>query len=70
VCVRSGGGKKVGECVRMCVCVRACMCVCVCMYVCVCMCVCVMVEGCNYGMATISRLLKIIGLFCRISSLS
>jgi len=26
-------------------------------------------EGCTYGVASISRLLKIIGLFCRISSL-
>jgi len=45
------------------VCLRACA------YVCVCVCaLCVYVYGC-YGVATISRLLKIIGLFCKILSL-
>jgi len=70
-------------CVCACVCVFAygCVCVCVCVfvYVCVCVCVClrVFVYICsakepyksNYGVAMISRLLKIIGLFYRISSL-
>ena len=48
------------------------MCVCVCVReMCVCvrvgeMCVCVCVrEMCVYGVATISRLLKMIGLFCK-----
>ena len=44
-------------------------CICVYVYVCVCMCVCVCILCHTYGVATISRLLKIIGLFCRISSL-
>jgi len=70
-------------CVCASVCVFACGCVCVCVcvfvYVCVCVCVClrVFVYICsakepyksNYGVAMISRLLKIIGLFYRISSL-
>jgi len=53
----------------VCVCVRE-MCVCVCVSkrdVCVCVCVremCVR-EMCVYGVATISRRLKIIGLFCK-----
>jgi len=64
-------------------CGRVRVCVCACVRVCVCVCVCVCVQGflggggevCGprleilYGLATISRLLKIIGLFCRISSL-
>jgi len=45
------------------------MCVCVCMYMCICVHVCLCVAPSRYGVATISRLLKIIGLFCRISSL-
>ena len=58
------------EILCMCVCVYVCMCVCV--YVCMCVCVCVPDKGdCSYdvwygGVATISRLLQIIGLFCRI----
>ena len=45
---------------------------------CVCVCVCLLIyahtnrlqtKSCDYGVATISRLLKIIGLFCRMSSL-
>jgi len=63
------------------VCARACVCACVCvpirrvacgwvMRVCVCVCVCVCVAAyyageTQYGVATISRLLKIIGLFCK-----
>jgi len=39
-----------------------------CMYVCMCVCVCVCTRY-IYGVATISRLLKIIGLFCIDSSL-
>jgi len=42
---------------------------CVCMYVYVHVCMHVYVFRYRYGVATISRLLKIIGLFCRISSL-
>jgi hypothetical protein len=42
--------------------VRVFMCVCVC--VCMCACVCIICVWC-YGVATISRLLKIIGLFCK-----
>jgi len=53
------------------------VCVCVCMCMCMCVCVCVVrifwgslaLSGLNlrvrYGVATISRLLKIIGLFCK-----
>jgi len=50
------------------------VCVCVCMCVCVCVCVCVFVSHLliltrapihSYGVATISRLLKSIGLFCK-----
>jgi len=61
----------------MCTCmrvrVRACACVCVCVhaYACACVYIYVFVCVCVYircGVATISRLLKIIGLFCRISS--
>jgi len=51
-------------CVHVCLCVRVCVCVCMCVFVCVCV-----SWICRYGVATISRLLKIIGLFCRISSL-
>ena len=59
VCVR----KEERECVRMCV------------YVCVCVCVCVCeceldISKYRYGVAMLNRLLNIIGLFCRISSLS
>jgi len=50
--------------VRVCVCV----CVCVCVHVCACACVLRMDEVANW-VATISRLLKNIGFFCRISSL-
>jgi len=51
-------------CVHMC----ACACVCACVHVCVCVCMC---GNCPdilnmYGVATISRLLKIIVLVCRI----
>ena len=65
-------------CVCVCVCVCACVCVCVCVFVCVCARVCVRVRANSistqkrptcyppcYGVATISRLLKIIGLFCK-----
>jgi len=56
-------------CVRVskwvCGCVCVCVCVCVCACVCVCVCVCMLSESC-YGVAAISRLLEIIGLFCRI----
>jgi len=48
------------------------VCAYVCMYVCIGVCmyvgVNVCIQICSYGVATISRLLKIIGLFCRISS--
>jgi len=50
VCVRGGD-----ECV--CVCMRVCVCFCV-YNLCVCFCV-------RQSMASISRLLKIIGLFCK-----
>jgi len=51
---------------------RACMDVgvCVCMYTFVCVYICPHLPRRSHGVATISRLLKIIGLFCRISSLS
>jgi len=57
-------------CVRVCAYVRVCVCVCVCVCVHVCACACVlrMDEVANW-VATISRLLKNIGFFCRISSL-
>jgi len=70
---------------NVCLCVFAylCMCVwravCVCVLVCVCMCVWhVRVSTClccgehrtpSYGVATVSRIDKITGFFCRISSL-
>jgi len=69
-------------CVYVCVCVCMCVYVCVCVCVCVCVMLSVSVPGgvlcvretehlsiCVYGVATISRLLKIRGLFCRLSSL-
>ena len=59
-------------CMCMCLCVCVCVCVCVCARVSVHVCVGMRVrrwEGECYGVASISRLLKIIGLFCRISSL-
>jgi len=38
--------------------------------VCACACVCVMhYQVCGYGVATVNRINKIIGLFCRIASL-
>jgi len=43
--------------------------VCVCVCVCVCLCVCARRGPPQYGVAAIIRLLKITGLFCRISSL-
>ena len=67
-------------CVRVCLCLCLCLFVClfVCVYVCVCACVCACVLCCKrflesqlnnryttHGVATISRLLKIIGLFCK-----
>ena len=39
------------------------VCVCVCVYVCV------HTQQCHYGVATVSRIDKILGLFCRILSL-
>jgi len=44
-----------------------CFCVYVCMYVCVCVCVCVCgsIVIWVYGVASVSRLLKMIGLFCK-----
>jgi len=64
-------------CVHVCVSVCECMCMCMCVRVCVCVCLCVYVREkvleCeaqfSYGVASSSRLLKIIGLFCRILSL-
>ena len=61
----------------LCVCVCVCTCVFVYMYVQVCVCVCVSATVFlpkhmtyhAYGVATISRLLQILGLFCRIQSL-
>jgi len=68
----------VHDCERACVCVRLCVCaMCpfaaeygdetTCVYVFICMCVrerlCVYTS--RYGVATISRLVKIIGLFCK-----
>jgi len=59
-------------CMFVCVYVRMCMCMCVC--VCVCVYVCARASVCvsptkrpedSYGVAIISRLLKIIGLFCK-----
>jgi len=69
---------RVRVCVRVCVCVFVCMCacVCVCVRVCVCVCMCVCVYACvclttrSYELATISRLLKITGLFCRTKALA
>jgi len=68
--------------VYVCVCVYVfvfgvCVCVCVCVYVCVCVCVFMCLSVClAFGNARetdrfvcISRILKIIGLFCRIQSL-
>jgi len=48
----------------------ACVKVCECMHVCVCLrifvfCVCILAVIMHYGLATISRLLQIIGLFCK-----
>jgi len=54
-------------CVVLC-CVVYCVCSCVVCVLHVCVCLCMYLCLC-YGVATISRLLKIIGLFCRISSL-
>jgi len=65
--------------VNVCVCVFVCVwiywvlsedipiCVCVCVFIC--MCVSKGTQRARMGVATISRLLKIPGLFCRISSL-
>jgi len=67
------------RCVCVCVCEFECECVgvCVCEFECECVCVCVCVcvplyankigqySIIAYGVATISRLLKIIGLFCK-----
>ena len=54
-------------CVSECECVRVCVCVCVCARVCACMNFMQVLEILSrpYGVATISRLLKIIGLFCK-----
>jgi len=63
------GGVFVAVCVCMCVSISVCVCVCVCV------CACMKIEGkysvdtLHYGVATISRLLEMIGLFCRIWSL-
>jgi len=56
-------------CVSVCVSVCVCVCVCECVSACVsaCVCVCVFVAALTltgYGVATINRHLKIIGLFC------
>jgi len=53
--------RKCPRCKMVCVCIFSCVCV----GVCVCLCVC----QCHDGVAAISRLLKIISLFCRICSL-
>jgi len=45
--------------------VRACVCVRARVHVCVCVCVCDQVVIISYGVATISRLLQMIGLFCK-----
>jgi len=58
--------------VWMCVCVYVRACACVCVGVCVCMrmlLVTLINKRVLYGVATLSRLLQIIRLFCRISSL-
>jgi len=58
-----------GVCVCMCVYVCVCVCVCVCVSVCVCDNTCRHRHKCRhrhrYGVASISRLLKIVGLFCK-----
>jgi len=66
------------------ICTCVCVCVCVCVRVCVCVCTQVtnrvysteevvnifsVRHACAYGVATVSSIDKIIGLFCRMSSL-
>ena len=54
---------------RVCVCVCVCLCLCVCVCVCVCVCTTVFVVCASIAsMYTVSRIGKIIGLFCRMSS--
>jgi len=68
-------------CTYVCVCVCICICTCVCVKICVkisvatcravCSAICNMNMECTcYGLATITRLLKITGLFCRIAECS